>query len=97
MRGAFEDQSGLFSYISPEARIPASHPLRKIRELVREVLGELNHSLGKLYASEGRPSIPPEQLLRATAARTSMARSARMTPMPVRPTPTAVFTVSVVR
>jgi len=42
MRGAFEDQGGLFSYISPEARIPASHPLRKIRELVREVLGELN-------------------------------------------------------
>jgi transposase len=65
MRGAFEDQGGLFSYISPEARIPASHPLRKIRELVREVLGELNRSLGRLYASEGRPSIPPEQLLSA--------------------------------
>lgn len=53
MRGAFEDQGGLFSYISPEARVPTSHPLRKIRELVREVLGELNRSLGKLYASEG--------------------------------------------
>ena len=65
MRGGFEDQGGLFSYISPEARIPASHPLRKIRELVRGVLGELNRSLGKLYASEGRPSIPPEQLLSA--------------------------------
>lgn len=65
MRGAFEDQGGLFSYISPEARIPTSHPLRKIRELVREVLIELNRSLGKLYASEGRPSIPPEQLLSA--------------------------------
>ena len=65
MRGAFVDQGGLFSYISPEARVPASHPLRKIRELVREVLGELNRNLGKLYASEGRPSIPPEQLLSA--------------------------------
>ena len=65
MRGAFEDQGRLFSYISPEARIPTSHPLRKIRELVREVLGELNRSFGKLYASEGRPSIPPEQLLSA--------------------------------
>jgi len=65
MRGAFEDQGGLFSYISPEARIPTSHPLRKIRELVREVLSELNRSFGKLYASEGRPSIPPEQLLSA--------------------------------
>ena len=65
MRGAFEDQGGLFSYISPEARISASHPLRKIRELVRDVLGDLNRSLGALYASEGRPSIPPEQLLSA--------------------------------
>ncbi len=57
MRGAFADQGGLFSYISPEARVPASHPLRKVRALVREVLGELNRSLGKLYASEGRPRI----------------------------------------
>jgi hypothetical protein len=65
MRGAFVDQGGLFSYIAPEARVPANHPLRRIRELVRDVLGELNRSLGKLYASEGRPSIPPEQLLSA--------------------------------
>jgi hypothetical protein len=59
MRGAFEDQSGLFSYISPEARVPANHPLRKIRALVRDVLGELHRSLSKLYASEGRPSCAP--------------------------------------
>jgi transposase len=65
MRGAFFDQGKLFSYLSPEARVPASHPLRKIRELVRDVLGELNRSLGRLYAREGRPSIPPEQLLSA--------------------------------
>ena len=65
MPGAFVDQGGLFSYISPEARVPPDHPLRKIRELNREVLGELDRSLGKLYASEGRPSIPPEQLLSA--------------------------------
>src|SRR5207248_5310364 len=71
MRGAFVDQGGLFSYIAPEARVPASHPLRKIRELVRDVLGELNRSLGRLYASEGRPSIPPEQLLSALLARRS--------------------------
>ena len=45
MRGAFVDQGGLFSYIAPEARVPANHPLRKIRELVRDVLGELNRSL----------------------------------------------------
>src|SRR3954447_4197438 len=65
MRGEFVDQGWLFSYISPEARVPANHPLRKVRELVRDVLGELNRSLSKLYASEGRPSIPPEQLLSA--------------------------------
>src|SRR5437773_3853276 len=65
MRGAFVDQGGLFSYIAPEARVPTSHPLRKIREFVRDVLGELTRSLGRLYASEGRPSIPPEQLLSA--------------------------------
>lgn len=65
MRGAFVDQGKLFSYISPEARVPANHPLRRVRELVRDVLGELNRSLSKLYASEGRPSIAPEQLLSA--------------------------------
>jgi len=65
MRGRFRDQGGLFSYISPEDRIPADHPLRKVRELVREVLKELSHGFGKLYSHEGRPSIPPEQLLSA--------------------------------
>ena len=66
MRGGFRDQGGLFSYISPEARIPASHPLRKVRSLVREVLERAEpHVRRKLYASEGRPSIPPEQLLSA--------------------------------
>ena len=65
MRGTFRDQGGLFSYISPDARVPANHPLRKIRELVREVLKDLSRILGKLYASEGRPSVPPEQLLSA--------------------------------
>ena len=65
MRGAFADQGGLFSYISPEARVPPNHPLRKIRALVRDVLSELNRSLGRLYAGEGRPSIPLEQLLSA--------------------------------
>ena len=66
MRGTFRDQGGLFSYISPEARVPANHPLRMIRTLVRDVLSDLNRSFGKLYASEGRPSIPPEQLLSAS-------------------------------
>lgn len=66
MRGWFRDQGGMFSYIPTENRIPADHPLRQIRGLVREVLKELTHSFGKLYSQhEGRPSIPPEQLLSA--------------------------------
>ena len=78
MQGAFVDQGGLFSYIAPEARVPANHPLRKIRELVRGVLGELNRNLGRLYASEGRPSIPPEQLLSRCCSRCSTASGQNM-------------------
>ncbi len=65
MRGEFQDQGGLFSYIDAEKRIPAGHPLRQIRGLVREVLKELSRSFSRLYSHEGRPSIPPEQLLSA--------------------------------
>jgi transposase len=65
MRGAFDDQGQLFSYISPEQRIPAQHPLRTIRKLVREVLRDLDRDFRTLYAMTGRPSIPPEQLLSA--------------------------------
>src|ERR1700730_12079455 len=54
MRGAFLDQGGLFSYISPDARVPRSHPLRNIRELVREVLSELSRALGELAAVQRR-------------------------------------------
>ena len=54
MRGRLRDQAGLFSYISPEARVPPRHPLRQIREFVRTVLKELSISFGKLYSSEGR-------------------------------------------
>ena len=59
MRGHFRDQGGLFSYISPETRVPAGHPLRE-SAAVRAVLKDLGPRFGKLYASEGRPSIPPE-------------------------------------
>ncbi len=65
MRGTFEDQGRLFSYISPEQRVAAQHPLRTIRKLVREVLNELDRDFRKLYSTTGRPSIPPEQLLSA--------------------------------
>jgi transposase len=65
MRGIFRDQTQLFSYVSPESRVPAGHPLRRIRGLVRDVLLELNRSFARLYAKDGRPSVPPEQLLSA--------------------------------
>ena len=53
MRGKFDDQGALFSYISPEKRVPENHPLRKIRELVRDVLKELTHSLGNFTRARG--------------------------------------------
>jgi transposase len=65
MRGDFQDQGGLFSYVSPDSRVPKDHPLRRIRQLVRDVLNDLSPNLGRLYAREGRPSVPPEQLLSA--------------------------------
>jgi transposase len=65
MRGEFTDQGAMFSYVLPEQRIPLDHPLRPIRQLVREVLGTMDRSLDALYSADGRPSIPPEQLLAA--------------------------------
>src|SRR5579872_1842499 len=65
MRGVFRDQGGLFSCVSPESRVPPGYPLRKMRELVRDVLMELNRSFARLYAKDGRPSVPPERLLSA--------------------------------
>ena len=55
----------MFSYISPEQRIPKEHPLRAIRALVDGVLGDMSREFDRLYATTGRPSIPPERLLRA--------------------------------
>jgi transposase len=55
----------MFSYVSPEQRIPKDHPLRAIRALVDEVLADMSREFDRLYATTGRPSIPPERLLRA--------------------------------
>jgi transposase len=65
MRGEDQQSESFFSYVRLEARIPADHPLRAIRELVDAALRELSRSFDRLYAREGRPSIPPERLLRA--------------------------------
>src|SRR5208283_1182555 len=65
MRGTDQQQSHVFSYISPEQRVRSDHPLRPIRTMVDEILKELSPRFNKMYAKVGRPSIPPEQLLRA--------------------------------
>ena len=64
MRGRARQSDSLFSYIGLEARIPADHPLRPIRKLVDDALLEPSPAFSKRYAREGRPSIPPERLLR---------------------------------
>lgn len=65
MRGEDSKQEAMFSYLSPEKRVPVEHPLRAVRALVDTVLEEMSPRLAKLYADVGRPSIAPERLLRA--------------------------------
>jgi transposase len=65
MRGEHREPDSIFSYVSPEHRIPKDHPLRAIRTLVDDVLGDMSREFDRLYATTGRPSIPPERLLRA--------------------------------
>jgi transposase len=65
MRGSDQQAGALFAYVNLDSRIAAGHPLRLIREIVNEALARLNEAFETLYAREGRPSIPPERLLRA--------------------------------
>src|SRR5688500_4313188 len=65
MRGADGRSGALFSYVDLEVRVPHGHPLRTIRLIVNEALAGLSPGFHDLYARIGRPSIPPEQLLRA--------------------------------
>ena len=65
MRGDDQQSGHLFSYLSPEQRVPADHPLRAIRQMTDAALRDLSPKFERLYATTGRPSIPPEQLLRA--------------------------------
>ena len=65
MRGTDRQQATMFSYLSPERRVPTDHPLRTLRPMVDEALGTLTGLFDAMYAAEGRPSIPPEKLLRA--------------------------------
>ena len=65
MRGDDRQQAGMFSYLSPEERVPRLHPLRAIREMADRALKEMSPQFDALYAKTGRPSIAPEKLLRA--------------------------------
>lgn len=65
MRGDDQQQSGMFSYVSLEERVPQEHPLRAVRKAVDEILRSMAKDLDGMYAKTGRPSVPPERLLRA--------------------------------
>ena len=65
MRGDDVQQSGVFSYLSAEERVPKDHPLRPIREMVDAALKEMSPLFESLYSRFGRPSIAPEKLLKA--------------------------------
>src|SRR5664279_4465382 len=65
MRGHDSQQSTMYSYLSPEQRVPADHPLRSIRKMTDRALKDLSRKFNAIYATTGRPSIPPEKLLRA--------------------------------
>jgi len=65
MRGGDDQQSTMFSYLSPEQRVPADHPLRAIRQICDRVLSQLSDLFATMYSEMGRPSVAPEKLLRA--------------------------------
>ena len=64
MRGKEQNQGALFSYINLENRIPKDHPLRPIKAMVDSVLEQMQKDFEQMYSHTGRPSIPPERLLR---------------------------------
>ncbi len=65
MRGDDRQQADMYSYVSPEQRVREDHPLRKIRAMADEALKNMSERFDQMYAKTGRPSIPPEKLLRA--------------------------------
>lgn len=70
MRGSHDETSHLFSYLSPDSRVRPDHPLRQIRALTDAAFAALSPQFDQVYSSMGRPSIPPEQLLRALLVQT---------------------------
>jgi len=66
MRGSDSRQGALFSFVDLDSRIPAKHPIRKLRQIVDTILATMDSEFSARYSDTGRPSIPPEQLLRAS-------------------------------
>src|SRR5512145_317141 len=64
MRGQVDPQATMFHYFSAESRVPAEHPLRRVKKLAERALGAISGELGMLYSTTGRPSIAPERLLK---------------------------------
>jgi transposase len=65
MRGTIRTQPELVCLISPDSVVPKDHPIRTIKKYIDAVLSRMNEPLAAIYAQEGRPSIPPERLLKA--------------------------------
>src|SRR5229473_247352 len=78
MRGEDQKQEAMFSYVSPEKRVPEDHPLRGIREMVDTILKEMSPRFARLYAEVGRPSIAPERLLEARLYKKSKGSEAKL-------------------
>ena len=76
MRGHDLHQDAMFSYLSPEQRVPQDHPLRPIRRMTDQALQRLSPRFERMYADIGRPSIAPEKLLRALLLQAALSPSA---------------------
>jgi transposase len=77
MRGRRSDQGSMFSYVALEDRVPSRHPLRLIRLVVDEVLASIDGDFAALYAATGRPSVPPERVLKALLLQAFYTKSVR--------------------
>jgi hypothetical protein len=77
VRGSDQQTDHLFSYVSPEQRVPQDHPLRPIREMVDAALRGLSPAFEEMYSWTGRPSIPPEQIASRPAAAGPVQRAPR--------------------
>src|SRR5947209_6031895 len=78
MRGDDRQSAAMFSYLSPEERIPTDHPLRSIRRMTDAIFDQLSPQCDRMYSDIGRPSIPPEKLLRALLQMLYTVRSERL-------------------